>query len=267
MKRQIRAWACAVAAMLAAGAPASPSPSPSQGVSFSPQPGAQVPLDAVFTDSSGRAVGLGEILGKRPAVLVLGYYGCPLLCSEMARGLVSALRELPYPVEDRCEVLFISIDPAEGAALAARKKENLLRAYGRAGGGKRWHVLTGAEPSIGAVCEAVGFRYRYLPDVREYAHASGLVLLTRTGKVSGFLPGIVFPPGELARGLERAGDGTVATRARVEPLLLLCLRYAPLSGKYGPAVMALLRVLAAGTAVAVAVGIWRLSRAPSEPLP
>ncbi|MEP6918814.1 MAG: hypothetical protein ABJC89_24455, partial [Acidobacteriota bacterium] len=56
----------------------------------------QVPLDLPFTDETGREVRLGEYFGKRPVVLAMAYYECPMLCTQVITGLVSALGVLKF---------------------------------------------------------------------------------------------------------------------------------------------------------------------------
>ena len=52
----------------------------------------QLPLDLTFTDDTGKQVQLASYFGKKPAILALVYYQCPMLCSEELNGLTGALQ-------------------------------------------------------------------------------------------------------------------------------------------------------------------------------
>ena len=49
----------------------------------------QVPLDLAFRDETGKAVHLADYFGKKPVILNLVYYKCPMLCSQVLTGLTS----------------------------------------------------------------------------------------------------------------------------------------------------------------------------------
>ena len=48
--------------------------------------GEQLPLDLPFSGRDGRDVRLGDYFGKRPVVLALVYYECPMLCTQVLNG-------------------------------------------------------------------------------------------------------------------------------------------------------------------------------------
>jgi len=50
----------------------------------------QLPLDAPFRDEQGNVAPLGKFFGKRPVVLALVYYDCPMLCTQILNGVVRA---------------------------------------------------------------------------------------------------------------------------------------------------------------------------------
>src|SRR5437016_3736097 len=70
----------------------------------------QVPLDALFRDEDGRIVRLGNYFGEKPVILVLAYYRCPMLCTQVLNGLVEGLRGVPWNVGDQFRVLTVSFD-------------------------------------------------------------------------------------------------------------------------------------------------------------
>jgi protein SCO1/2 len=253
----------ALLALAAAGAARAESALPPslRGVGFDQRLDAQVPPDLVFRDETGRAVRLGDYFGDRPLILVLAYYRCPMLCTEVLNGLVRGMLDLPFTVGKEFDVLTVSFDPREQPDLAAAKKETYLERYGRPGAEAGWHFLTGEEGPIGRLTEAVGFRYRYDPVKDQYAHASGILVLTPAGRVSRYFYDIRYNPRDLRLGLVEASAGRIGSP--VDQVLLYCFHYDPAEGRYGPVVMNFVRlggvltVLAIGAFVGV---LWRQER-------
>jgi protein SCO1/2 len=138
----------------------------------------------VFQDETGRPVALREYFGTKPVVLVMGYYRCPRLCSLVLNSLTDGLRDIDYEIGKEFTVVTVSVDPREKPELAAAKKAAYLEKYGRPGAAAGWHFLTGEETPIKNLADAVGFRYAYDSRTDQYAHASGIVILTPTGKIA-----------------------------------------------------------------------------------
>lgn len=220
--------------------------------------GSQTPLDATFLDEQGRSVRLGDLLGGKPAVLSLVYYECPMLCTMVLNGLVRAMRTISLDAGEDFTVLTISIDPREGSDLARAKKKEYLEQYGRAGAEEGWRFLTGGKEAIDRLAEAVGFTYAFDETTGEYAHASGLIVLTPEGRVHRYLYGIEYAPRDLRLALVDAATGRVGSA--VDRVLLLCYRYDPVSGTYGFAIITTLRVLGVATLALLALFIVRMIR-------
>ena len=140
--------------------------------------GESIPLDLPFTDDAGRQVALREYFGKRPVILVLAYYECPMLCTQVLNGVVSAVGILNFEVGREFDVVVVSFNPKEGPGLAAQKKAAYLERYGRPQSADGWHFLTGTQASIDGLTKAVGFRYAYDERIGQYAHGAGIELLT-----------------------------------------------------------------------------------------
>ena len=200
----------------------------------------QVPLDLEFTDEEGRTVRLGDFFGKRPVVLALVYYECPMLCTQVLNGLVGSLEALTFNPGEEFEVIILSFDPGETPALAAEKRTTYLRRYSRPGYEAGWHFLTGREASIRALTDAVGFRYAYDEAIDQYAHPASITVLTGEGRVSKYLYGIEFAPRDLRLALIEAAEGRIGTA--IDQALLFCYHYDPETGKYGLVVMNLVRM-------------------------
>ncbi len=237
-----------------------PLPKDLQGIGIEQLLNAQTPLDARFTDESGRQVRLGDYLGRRPAILALVYYRCTMLCSYILNGIVSGLRPLSLRPGRDFDVIAISIDPSEGSGPGRRETATTIpgrtpRRYGTQG----WHFLTGDEKNIHAVADAVGFHYRYDPKTKVFLHASGIMVLTPQGHVARYFYGVEYAPKDLELGLVEASANRIGSP--VDQILLFCYHYDPATGKYGAAVMNLLRVSAGATLLALAGGaliiLWR----------
>lgn len=225
-------------------------PSPTREVGFDQKMGAQLPLDATFHDDAGRVVKLGDYFGKRPVILSLAYYECPMLCGLALEGLARSLKGFNLTPAKDFDVVTISFNPAEKPALARAKKTKFVDFYGRPGAEEGWHFLTGDEPQIKRVTEAVGFKYRWDEDSKQYAHATGVVVITPEGTVSRYFFGIEYAPKELRLGLSEASQGKVG--GLTAQLLLLCYHYDPAVGKYTAATLKVLRLAAALTVLALA---------------
>jgi protein SCO1/2 len=200
----------------------------------------QVPLDTPFMDENGRAVKLGDYFGTRPVVLALVYYECPMLCTQVLNGLVGSLEALTFTSGREFDVVAISFDAGETPAMAAAKRANYLKRYGRAGADAGVHFLTGREEDIRRVTDAVGFHFKYDPTIDQYAHPAVITVLTPEGKVSRYLFGIEFAPVDMRLALVEAADHRIGSA--VDQMLLFCYHYDPESGKYGFAITNIVRL-------------------------
>ena len=218
--------------------------------------GQQLPLNVSFRDDvDGTERPLGDYFRSgRPAIVVMGYFGCPQLCTVVMNGLVETLTEIRPHVGSAFDVFFISIDPAETASLGADKKRTYVRSYGKPETADGWHFLTANQKSITALSDAIGFNYERMPDTGEFAHGSGFAVVTPTGKISRYFYGIEFPPQEVVDAIKQAADEKQGSK--VNELLLLCYHYNPINGKYG---MIVWRTLQAGAALTLGwLGIFIL---------
>ena len=219
-------------------------------IGFDQKLGAQLPLDATFTDETGRAVRLGDYFGKKPVIMLITYFNCTMLCPLLLDGLVRSLRPVSFDIGKQFTVLTVSINPRETSSIAASRKNLYVQRYGRPGAEAGWHFLTGKPEAIAALTQAVGFRYVYDQQKDEYAHASGVVLFTPEGKAARYLYGIEYSPRDMRLALIEAADGRIGNP--VDQILLYCYHYDPLTGKYGVLIMNVLRL--AGSATALALG-------------
>jgi protein SCO1/2 len=218
----------------------------------------QIPLDLTFRDETGKPVHLGEYFGKKPMILNLVYYNCPMLCGEVLSGLESALRVLKFDVGKEFGVLTVSFDPHETPEMATKKKAEFLKRYGRAGAAEGWHFLTGPQASIDALTQAAGFQYQYDPKTGQFAHATAIMVLTPEGKIAQYYYGVEYAPKDLRLGLIQASENKIGTLA--DQVLLYCYHYDPATGKYGAIISRVLQLSALVTILALGIFMTVLIR-------
>jgi protein SCO1/2 len=232
----------------APGQVSSETPTALQEVRFDQKLDATLPLDAVFRDEHGRTVKLGDYFGKKPVVLAFVYYECPMLCTQVLNGLVSGLNVLEQTAGKEFDVVAISFDARETPVVAAAKKAAYLDRYGRPDAEQGWHFLTGDEANIRRVTDTAGFHYAWDESTQQFAHASGVMVVTPDGRLARYLFGIEYPPRDLKFALMESSEGRIGSV--VAQVLLYCYHYEPTTGSYSLVAMNAVRL---GGAVTLAV--------------
>jgi protein SCO1 len=217
-----------------------------------------LPLALPFRDEAGRTVALGDYFGKRPVVLALVYYNCPMLCTQVLNGLVASLNVMSLEAGRDFDVVAVSFDTRETPAMAAAKKEAYLSRYKHPAASAGWHFLTGDAASVEALTKTAGFRYRYDAKLEQFAHASAIMVATPEGRLARYFYGIEYPPRDLRLGLVEASAGQIGTP--VDQVLLYCFHYDPASGKYGPVIVNIIRIAGLATVVLIGLGMLAMSR-------
>ncbi len=214
---------------------------------------AQVPLDITLRDEHGVSVSIGQLLQGKPAILTLVYYQCPMLCTEVLNATLNSLKEVPLEIGKDFSVITVSIDPSEKPILAEAKQIMYTGLYGRPGAVHGWHFLTGDESQIRRLAAAVGFRYAYDKVSKQFAHASGMMVLTPEGKLSRYFYGISYRPRDVRLGLVEASEGKIGSLT--DTILLYCYHYDPSTGKYGVVITNIVRAAGVLTVAAIAMMI------------
>ena len=233
-------------------------PAALKGIGIDQNLNAPLPLGVALRDEVGRAVRLSDYFGKRPVIFALVYYNCPMLCTQVLNGLVAALKVTSLVPGRDFDVVAVSFDARDKPSDAAAKKNAYLAHYNRPGTDGGWHFLTGDAASIAAVAQAVGFRYRYDADRDQFAHASAITVATPDGRLSRYLYGIDYAPRDLRLALVEASAGKIGTPA--DQVLLYCFHYDPKTGKYGAAVLNIVRLAGVATVLALAVSVFLMTR-------
>lgn len=223
-----------------------------------PQVGHSLPRTAEFRDYLGRPVRMSELVGKRPLVLCLVYFECPMLCKMAADGLVRSVSSVPENVGQDFDVVIVSFDPRDTPRRASAARDHALSQYAREGTDGGWHFLTGSQENIDLLTDAVGFRYVWDEESKQFAHAAGLIIISPDGVITEYLDGVNFSPRDLISAVNRAGRNELTEPASVS--FVRCYLYDPTTGKFGSAVQWTIRVLGIATILALVLGMFRLNR-------
>ena len=227
-------------------------------IRLSPPLGSKVPLDLSFVDADRRSARLADSFGERPVILHLVYYQCPMLCKLSSDGLLRSLETLSLEPGTDFSIVTVSFDPREGPELSARARQLAIERSGREAVENGWQFLTGDEATIERLCDAVGFRYTYDETTGQFAHASGVFILTPDGTLSRYLSGVEFSPRDLRLAIVEASAGRVGTAT--DQLMLLCYMYDPMTGKYGFAIITAIRAAGIATVGGLGLAIFAMLR-------
>jgi protein SCO1/2 len=222
----------------------------------------QIPSGLPFRDETGKAVRLGDYFGKRPLILNLVYYKCPMLCSEVLSGLTSALKPMKFDVGKDFDVLTISFDPRETPQDATESKAKWLQRYAHPGAEQGWHFLTGPQQSIDGLTKAAGFSYDYNENSGQFAHATAILVLTPEGKIAQYYYGVEFSPKDLRLAMVQASQNRIGSV--VDQVLLYCYHYDPSAGKYSVVILRVLRLAGIATVVLLGGFIFAMVRLDSR---
>jgi protein SCO1 len=237
-------------------------PSPLKEVTIEQRLNSQVPLDATFRDENGQTVSLGKYFGKRPVVLALVYYECPMLCTQILNGMVRAAKVMTFTPGKDYDVVAISFDARETPRQAMLKKQIYMKDYGHPETSNGWHFLTGDLNSIKRVTEAVGFHYKWDVYTATFAHASAIYVLTPEGRLSKYFYGIEYSPKDMRFGLVEASRNKIGSA--VDQILLFCYHFDPTTAKYTVVALDILRLAGAATVLTLGGFVFIMLRRDSK---
>lgn len=212
------------------GMPSSQKVQQLEGVGIDQKLDSQIPLDLPFVDETGQPVRLGKYFGKRPVVLALVYYNCPMMCPEVLAGMTDVFKQTTLKMGRDYEVVTASFNPSETPAMAEAAKAEWLGRLGNPDAKDSWHFLTGNQDSIQKLTAAAGFRYKWDPQTQQYNHATAIMVVTPKGRLSKYFYGVAYSPRDLRLGLVQASENKIGTA--VDAILLYCCRYNAMTGKY-----------------------------------
>lgn len=244
--------------------PAKTVPTPLQNIGYDQKLGDSLPMATRVRDEAGREVPLSSFFGERPVILALAYFRCPMLCNVVMDDLATSLKVVPFTAGKDYDVVIVSFDPQDTPSLAAAKKDEVVARYGKRETAPAWHFLTAQPPAIAAITQAVGFRYYWDTDTKQFAHAAGIVLLTPKGRISRYIYGVEFPARDIRLALVEASGEKIGSV--VDQVLLFCFHYNPVIGKYSAMTMNIVRLGGAVTVIGLLLMVVLLRRRENDSL-
>lgn len=232
-------------------------PEPLTGVDIRQNLNSQLPLDVELTDQHGQTRTFGSLLRGRPVVLAFVYYDCQMLCNLTMYGLIRAMNAIPnLSAGKEYDIVAVSFDPKENPATAKRKLGDFSPRYRRGGLENGAYLMTGSEANVKRLAQSVGFQYAWDEKSKQWAHSSGITVLTPEGKISKYFYGVEYSARDLRLGMVEASRGRIGSP--VDQMLLFCFHYDPVSGKYGMVIMTVLRLAGLATVLGI-VAFWIFS--------
>jgi len=214
-----------------------------------------------FSDVASGSVRLDSLLGRgKPVLVTLGYHRCPMLCGLVLDGLVKAARASGLKVGKDFYAVDVSIDPAEDAKLLEQTQKRVLSLAGsdNTADWPFWSSVSDGGEAARKLADAVGFRYKFDPTSKQFAHDAVAFVLTPDGVVARYLYGVDYPARDFRMAIVEAGGGRVGTS--FDKVLMSCYRYDPAKRRYAPFVMGFMRI-GAGTVCLALIGLlavlWR----------
>jgi protein SCO1/2 len=193
--------------------------------------GAQLDLSNEFTADDGVTAPLGRFFGgHKPVLMAMVYYNCPSLCSYHLNSINDTLKQLKWTSGEQFELVAVSMDHHETPDLAAKKKQSYVKAYGRPEGEKGWHFLVGKEANVKKLADQLGFRFQWMPEKKQFAHAAVAYVITPDGKISRYLHGLGTDAQTMKFSLLEASNGKIGSI--VEQVLMFCFQFDPKKSKY-----------------------------------
>jgi protein SCO1/2 len=211
--------------------------------------GTQIDLSLQFRDETGNTVPLLKYFHGKPVVLAPVYLTCSSLCPMTLNSLMEALRIIALNAGTDFEVVAFSFDPKDSPVMAAAAKARYVREYGRPDKTAGFHFLTGNDSSLRALTDSIGFHYKWDDSSRQWAHATGIMVVTPEGKLSQYFYGLEYSGRDLRLSLVEASHEKIGNI--VDRVLLYCYHYDPATGKYGIVVIRTIRIFGTATALAL----------------
>jgi len=159
--------------------------------------GGKIPLNAIFIESNGKEVRLGDLITK-PTVIDLAYYKCNGICTPIMTEVADVVNRVDLVPGKDYSLITVSFNPDELPKDAASKKVQIMNLLKSNVPNSAWKFLTGDSASISELTKAVGFNYDFKNGV--YIHTGMLVFVSKEGKICRYII-----PGDADSGIG-AGD-------------------------------------------------------------
>jgi protein SCO1/2 len=219
--------------------------------------GDTIPLDLVFHSEEDKTISLRELIDK-PTVLSFVYFNCPGVCNPLQESIARVAEKVDMELGKDYQILTISFDVSDTPEKAQKKKKNFIQNIVKEKA-EHWMYLTGEQSSINAITEAVGFKYKATG--LDFAHPSGIILISPDGKITRYLYGLDFLPFDLKMAIIEAQQGLA--KPTINKVLQYCFNYDPKGQSYTLSVTRVAGTIIMFIAVLVFIGLI-ISRKRSE---
>jgi protein SCO1 len=222
--------------------------------------GDRVPAHLKFSDTDGKTVALDDLTASgKPVLVTLGYHRCPMLCSLVLDGLVKAMKESHLTLGKDLLAVDVSIDPTEELGLAKSTQKRVVDLAGaQPSAWPFWVSANDGGAAARALADAVGFKYKYDAQSKQYAHEAVAFVIAPGGIIARYIYGVEPSPRDFRLAVVEAGDGRVGTS--FDKVLLSCYKYDPVTRRYAPFVFGFMRIGAGLVFIALAslmTVLWR----------
>ena len=191
--------------------------------------GENINSKANITDNKNITKKFEDFLDKdKPTVLVLAYYSCPKMCTFLLNGVLEAVNstEKIRPGLDY-NLVTLSFDKKDNHETSNLKQQKYNK---NIGSNEQWSFYSADSANIEAITSSVGFKFT--PDGDDFAHPAGIIFLTKEGKISRYLSGVLFDSKDFKLALLEASDGVIGKSSLSDKVLLYCYGFDPVGKKF-----------------------------------
>lgn len=216
--------------------------------------GGFIDLTTPFRDHKNNLARIGDFFNNgKPVVLSFNYSNCPKLCSVQLENMVDTLKQIDFKIGSDFEMVSVTINPAETPDRAQQNIDIYLRRYNLAEAKDGFHFLVGEEKNIRSLADQTGFEYKYIDSQKLYSHPPVFILLSPEGKIVRYIHGLDYDPKTMRLALIEAAAGKIGSPINIASYGLGCFVFDETTGKYTFQAMALMRIGAVLTIIALGV--------------
>ena len=185
-----------------------------------------IPLNLKFCNEHNDTITLSDLV-KQPTVLSFVYFDCPGLCSPLQQGISGVSDQSDLTIGKDYKVITISFNYRDDPQKAGKKKKNFAQTISK-NKCANWYYLTSDSANINAILKAVGYKVKVTG--MDFAHPSGIVVVSPKGKITRYLYGLKFLPFDFKMAIIEAQKEL--SRPTISKVLDFCFAYDQEGEKY-----------------------------------